>query len=242
MCLSIDLATSHLLAALSPGAWQRLLPSLERVEVQPDEVLHESGYPLPYVYFPVCGTVSLLYETENGASVELAMVGNDGVVGVELFLGGSSVPHRAVAGTQGRGYRLAASAMREEFERGGSTMHLMLRYAGALITQIAQTAACNRHHSVNQRLCRWLLSTLDRLEGPALTMTHERIAHILGVRRESVTDEARELQRAGAIRCSRGRILVLDRRGLEQGACECYAVVKSEYARLLPAPLDAGPR
>lgn len=242
MCVSIDLAANRLLDSLSPGAWQRLLPSFERVELKPGQVLHESGSPMPHVYFPLTATVSLLYETANGASVELAMVGNDGVVGIELFLGGSSVPHRAVVCTEGRGYRVPAPAVRQEFERAGSTMHLMLLYASAMINQIAQTAVCNRHHSLKQRLCRWLLSILDRLEGTELTVTHERIAHILGVRREGVTEAARELQRDGVIDCLRGRILVLDRPGLEQRSCECYAVVRNEYERLLPARRHAWPR
>jgi CRP-like cAMP-binding protein len=187
------------------------------------------------VYFPTTSIVSLLYVMESGASAEIAVVGHEGLVGVALFMGGGSTPSRAVVQSAGRGYRLAASALKAEFEQAGPVMHLLLRYTQALITQMAQTAACNRHHSVDQQLCRWLLLSLDRLDGDNLVMTQELIANMLGVRREGVTESATKLQKAGLIRYARGRITVLDRAGLERRSCECYAVVKKEYDRLLPA-------
>jgi len=197
-------------------------------------VLHESGRTMSHVYFPTTAIVSLLYVMENGASAEIAVVGNEGLVGISLFMGGGSTPSRAVVQSAGEGWRLGAAAMKEEFDRAGPAMHLLLRYTQALITQMAQTAVCNRHHSLDQQLCRWLLLSLDRLGGNDLVMTQELIANMLGVRREGVTEAALKLQKAGLIRYSRGHISVLDRAGLEQRSCECYAVVKTEYDRLLP--------
>lgn len=234
MSLCIDPAPNRLLAALSPSARRRLLPLMEPVEARPEQVLLEPGSPICHVYFPVRGTVSLSYEAADNTSLEIAMVGNDGVVGVELFLDGSETRYRAVVSMEGHALRLPAWAMRTEFERGGPTRQLMLRYTCALITQISQNAACTRHHSIEQRLCRWLLSTLDRLDEGGLTVTHERMALLLGVRREGVTQAALHLQRCGLIRYCRGQVLVMDRPGLEQRACECYATVRDEYARLLP--------
>jgi CRP-like cAMP-binding protein len=187
------------------------------------------------VYFPTTAIVSLLYVMENGASAEIAVVGNEGIVGVSLFMGGETTPSRAVVQSGGRGYRLSAARMKTEFNLAGPVLHLLLRYTQALLTQMAQTAVCNRHHSLDQQLCRWLLLSLDRLNGNELVMTQELIANMLGVRREGVTEGALKLQRAGLIRYSRGHITVLDRSGLETRSCECYAVVKKEYYRLLPA-------
>jgi CRP-like cAMP-binding protein len=187
------------------------------------------------MYFPTTAIVSLLYVMENGSSAEIAVVGNEGLVGVSLFMGGESTPSRAVVQSAGTGFRLEAQAIKDEFNRAGPAMHLLLRYTQALITQMAQTAVCNRHHSLDQQLCRWLLLSLDRLEGLDLKMTQELISNMLGVRREGVTEAALQLQAAGLIRYSRGRITVLDRPGLERRSCECYAVVKKEYDRLLPA-------
>jgi CRP-like cAMP-binding protein len=198
------------------------------------QVLCEAGSPLSHVYFPATAIVSLLYVTESGDSTEIAVVGNEGVVGISLFMGGDTTPNRAVVQSAGSCYRLEAEAIKAEFYRSAPVMHLLLRYTQALITQMAQTAVCNRHHTVDQQLCRWLLTSLDRLQGNELTMTQELIANMLGVRREGVTEAALKLQRAGLIRYSRGRIKVLDRPGLELRTCECYAVVKAEYTRLLP--------
>jgi CRP-like cAMP-binding protein len=200
-------------------------------------VLYESGATLSHVYFPTSAIVSLLYVMENGASAEIAVVGNEGIVGISLFMGGESTPSRAVVQSSGEGFRLRAQLMKDEFDRGGPVLHLLLRYTQALITQMAQTAACNRHHSLDQQLCRWLLLSLDRLQNNELIMTQELIANMLGVRREGVTEGALKLQEAGLIRYSRGRITVLNRPGLEERTCECYAVVKNEYDRLLPATL-----
>lgn len=199
------------------------------------QVLYESGAAMSHVFFPCTAIVSLLYVMEDGASAEIAVVGNDGIVGISLFMGGNTTPSRAVVQSAGRGFRLRARAMKEEFDRAGPAMHLLLRYTQALITQMAQTAVCNRHHSLDQQLCRWLLLSLDRLQGPDLVMTQELIANMLGVRREGVTAAALKLQAAGLIRYARGHICVLDRHGLEQRTCECYAVVKKEYQRLLPS-------
>ena len=199
------------------------------------QVLYESGKTLSHVYFPTTCIVSLLYMLENGSSAEIAVVGNEGLVGVSLFMGGGSTPSRAVVQSAGHGFRLLASDMKKEFDRGGPVLHLLLRYTQALITQMSQTAVCNRHHSLDQQLSRWLLLSLDRLEGNQLVMTQELIANMLGVRREGVTEGASKLQHAGLIRYSRGRITVIDRPGLEKRTCECYAVVKKEYDRLLPA-------
>ncbi len=226
---------NHLLAALAGDEWQRLLPLLEHVEMPLGHVLYESGKTLSHVYFPTTSIVSLLYVLENGSSAEIAVVGNEGMVGVSLFMGGNSTPSRAVVQSAGHGFRLKAKAMKDEFDRGGPVLHLLLRYTQALITQMSQTAVCNRHHSLDQQLCRWLLISLDRLEGSELVMTQELIANMLGVRREGVTDGAKKLQNAGLITYNRGRIKVLDRPGLEKRTCECYAVVKKEYDRLLPS-------
>jgi len=190
---------------------------------------------LSHVYFPTTAIVSLLYVMENGASAEIAVVGNEGIVGISLFMGGESTPSRAVVQSAGQGLRLKAQVMKDEFNQAGPVLHLLLRYTQALITQMAQTAVCNRHHSLDQQLCRWLLLSLDRLQGVELVMTQELIANMLGVRREGVTEAALKLQQAGLIRYARGRITVLDRGGLEKRTCECYAVVKTEYDRLLPA-------
>ena len=214
--------------------WQRWQPQLEAVELPLGQVLYESGSTLGHVYFPTTAIVSLLYVMQNGASAEIAVVGREGIVGVALFMGGESTPSRAVVQSAGHGFRLNAKAVKREFEASPAVMHLLLRYTQALITQMAQTAVCNRHHSLDQQLCRWLLLSLDRLSGSELHMTQELIANMLGVRREGVTEAALKLQKAGLIQYSRGRILVLDRPGLEQRSCECYAVVKKEYDRLLP--------
>jgi CRP-like cAMP-binding protein len=229
-----DLRRNYLLAALPPQEWNRWAPLLELVDMPLGEVLYESGVALNHVYFPITAIVSLLYVMENGASAEIAVVGNEGIVGVSLFMGGESTPSRAVVQSAGLGCRLKAGLMKTEFNKGGATLHLLLRYTQALITQMAQTAVCNRHHSLDQQLCRWLLLSLDRLQGPELVMTQELIANMLGVRREGVTEAALKLQKAGLIQYTRGRITVLNRAGLESRTCECYAVVKREYERLLP--------
>jgi len=208
---------------------------LEPVELPLGKVLYESGATLSHVYFPTTAIVSLLYVMADGASAEIAVVGNEGLVGVSLFMGGESTPSRAVVQSAGRGVRLKSTFLKTEFNTSSPVMHLLLRYTQALITQMAQTAVCNRHHSLDQQLCRWLLLSLDRIEGDLLVMTQELIANMLGVRREGVTEAALSLQRAGIIRYSRGRITVLDRPALQARSCECYAVVKVEYSRLLPA-------
>ena len=228
---------NQLLAALPAAEWERWLPQLERVEMPLGQVLYESGTTLSHVYFPLTAIVSLLYVMENGASAEIAVVGNEGIVGISLFMGGESTPSRAVVQSAGHGFRLNAQTMKDEFNRAGPVLHLLLRYTQALITQMAQTAVCNRHHSLDQQLCRWLLLSLDRLQGNDLVMTQELIANMLGVRREGVTEAALKLQKVGLIRYARGHISVLDRAGLEQRTCECYAVVKNEYDRLLPERL-----
>jgi CRP-like cAMP-binding protein len=230
---------NHLLAALPDAEWKRWSPSLERVQLPLGEVLYEPGITLNYVYFPLTAIVSLLYVMENGASGEIAVVGNEGIVGISLFMGGQSTPSRAVVQSAGIGCRLKAQLMKDEFDKAGPVLHLFLRYTQALITQMSQTAVCNRHHSLDQQLCRWLLLSLDRLHGDELVMTQELIANMLGVRREGVTEGALKLQKAGLIQYARGRITVLDRRGLEARTCECYAVVKREYDRLLPPRLAA---
>ena len=226
--------SNRLLASLETEEWRRWQPMLEYVEMPLGHVLYESGKMLSHVYFPITSIVSLLYVLESGASAEIAVVGNEGLVGVSLFMGGGSTPSRAVVQSAGHGFRLTAKVMQDEFDRGGPVLHLLLRYTQALITQMAQTAVCNRHHSLDQQLCRWLLLSLDRLQGQELLMTQELIANMLGVRREGVTESATKLQNAGLITYSRGRINVLDRPGLEKRTCECYAVVKKEYDRLLP--------
>jgi CRP-like cAMP-binding protein len=230
-----DPLSNQLLAALPAEEWLRWRPLLEPVELKLGQVIYESGHAQPYVYFPTSAIVSLLYVTENGSSAEIAIVGFEGIVGIALFLGGETSPSRGVVQSAGQAFRLKASAIKEAFNRSLPVMHLMLRYAQALIAQISQTAVCNRHHSVEQQLCRWLLVSLDRLSTPHLYMTQELISNMLGVRREGVTENANKLQRAGLIRYSRGHIEVLDRAGLERVACECYGVVKKEYDRLLPA-------
>jgi CRP-like cAMP-binding protein len=225
---------NHLLAALPAAAYERLLPHLEPVALPLGLVVFESGGKLRYLYFPASGIVSLLYAMENGASTEIAVIGNEGVVGIALFMGGESTPSRAVVQSTGYAYRLKAAVLKTEFERGGPLQYLLLRYTQALIAQMTQTAVCNRHHSVDQQLCRWLLLSLDRIPSNELVMTQELIANMLGVRREGVTEAAGKLQAAGLIRYSRGHITVLDRPKLEVQVCECYAVVKTEMDRLLP--------
>jgi CRP-like cAMP-binding protein len=227
--------TNQLLAALPDAEWQRWQSQLELVDLPLGKVLYESGATLTHVVFPTNAIVSLLYVMQNGASAEIAVVGREGIVGISMFMGGGSTPSRAVVQSAGQGFRMTAHAMKEEFDRAGPVLHLLLRYTQALITQMAQTAVCNRHHSLDQQLCRWLLLSLDRLQGNELLMTQELIANMLGVRREGVTEGALRLQHAGLISYSRGHIKVLDRVGLEQRACECYRVVKTEYDRLLPA-------
>jgi CRP-like cAMP-binding protein len=239
-CTAVIAATSNpltnqLLAALPDAEWQRWRPQLELVDLTLGQVLYESGGTLTHVVFPTSAIVSLLYVMQNGASAEIAVVGREGIVGISLFMGGGSTPSRAVVQSAGQGFRMTAHGMKEEFDRAGPVLHLLLRYTQALITQMAQTAVCNRHHSLDQQLCRWLLLSLDRLQGNELLMTQELIANMLGVRREGVTEGALRLQHAGLISYSRGHIKVLDRVGLEQRACECYRVVKTEYDRLLPA-------
>ncbi len=225
---------NHLLDALPANDFERLASHLELIPVGLGDVLYESGGKLQYVYFPTTSIVSLLYVMEDGASAEIAVVGNEGILGISLFMGGESTPSRAIVQSAGHAFRLRAALLKEEFARYGPMMHLLLRYTQALITQMAQTAVCNRHHSVDQQLCRWLLLSLDRLASNELSMTQELIANMLGVRREGVTEAAGKLQDAGLIRYSRGRITVLDRPGLEARTCECYQVVKREFDRLLP--------
>ncbi|MGK2900816.1 MAG: Crp/Fnr family transcriptional regulator [Burkholderiaceae bacterium] len=224
---------NRLLAALPAPDWQRCAPKLEPVELPLGHVLHESGVALSHVYFPTTAIVSLLYVMENGASAEIAVVGNEGLVGISLFMGGETTPSRAVVQSGGQGFRMRAETLKDEFANP-SVMHLLLRFTQALITQMAQTAVCNRHHLLDQQLCRWLLLSHDRLQGDELVMTQELIANMLGVRREGVTAAAHKLQQAGVIDYARGHIRLLDRARLEQRSCECYAVVKKEYDRLLP--------
>jgi len=225
---------NHLLAALPAADYARLAPELELTPMPLGWAVYESGGQLGYLYFPTTSIVSLLYVMESGASAEIAITGNEGLVGISLFMGGESTPSRAVVQSAGNGYRLRASTLKREFAQGGYFQHLALRYTQALITQMAQTAVCNRHHALEQQLCRWLLLSLDRLESNELVMTQELIANMLGVRREGVTEAAGHLQKAGLIHYSRGHIKVLDRAKLEKRVCECYAVVKKEFDRLLP--------
>jgi len=225
---------NHLLAALPATDYARLLPDLELTAMPLGRVVYEPGGQMGYLYFPTTSIVSLLYVMENGASAEIAITGNDGVVGISLFMGGETTPSRAVVQSAGHGYRLKAGIMKREFALGGKLQHLALRFTQALITQMAQTAVCNRHHTIDQQLCRWLLLSLDRLSGDELVMTQELIANMLGVRRVGVTEAAGKLQREGLIRYSRGRIKVLDRAKIEARVCECYEVVKKELNRLLP--------
>jgi CRP-like cAMP-binding protein len=224
---------NHLLASLPATEYERLAPNLELVWMRLGDPVYEPGGPQRHVYFPTSAIVSLLYVLESGASVEIAGVGNEGLLGISLFMGGQTTPSSAVVQTAGHAYRLPGALLKEEFNRAGIMHRLCLRYTQALLTQMCQTAACNRHHSIEQQLCRWLLLTLDRLPSNELVMTQELVACALGVRRESITEAAGHLQRAGIVRYRRGHIAVLRRAGLEAGACECYAVVKQEIARLL---------
>jgi CRP-like cAMP-binding protein len=232
---------NHLLAVLPDSDYERVLPQLELVPLPLGLAVYESGRGQGYVYFPTNSIVSMLYVMEDGSSAEIAVVGNDGLVGIALFMGGETTSSRAVVQSAGHGYRLKAAALKKEFERGGELQHLLLRYTQALITQMAQTAVCNRHHSLEQQLCRWLLLSLDRLPSNELRMTQELIANMLGVRREGVTESAGKLQKDGLITYSRGHITVIDRPALEKRVCECYAVVKKEMDRLLPQPGQATP-
>jgi CRP-like cAMP-binding protein len=225
---------NHLLASLPADEWARWLPALESVDMPLGQVLYESGVAMTHVYFPTTSIVSLLYVMEDGASAEIAVVGNEGLVGISLFMGGETTPSRSVVQSAGQGFRMRAHLLKAEFNRSSPVLHLLLRYTQALITQMAQTAVCNRHHSLDQQLCRWLLLSLDRLRAPELVMTQELIANMLGVRREGVTEAAGRLQQDGLISYRRGHITVLDRPALERRTCECYAVVRKEYERLLP--------
>ena len=225
---------NRLLAALPEAAYGELVPSLEPLAMPLGLSIYESGGAQGYVYFPTTAIVSLLYVLADGASAEIAVTGNEGLVGISLFMGGETTPSRAVVQSAGHGYRLRGAVVKKHFESGGALQHILLRFTQALITQMTQTAVCNRHHSVDQQLCRWLLLSLDRLPSNELIMTQELIANMLGVRREGVTEAAGKLQAEGLIRYSRGRIKVLDRKQLEARVCECYGVVKKEYDRLLP--------
>ncbi|HET9108218.1 MAG TPA: Crp/Fnr family transcriptional regulator [Steroidobacteraceae bacterium] len=236
-----DPTQNHLLGALSPPERERIFPHLQRVPMTLGKVLYESGDVLRHVYFPTDSIISLLYVMADGASAEISVVGNEGLIGVALFMGGETTPSRAIVQSAGYAYRLVGQRLKEEFHRNGAMQLLLLRYTQALLTQMAQTAVCNRHHSVDQQLCRWLLMSLDRLPTNDLTMTQELIANMLGVRREGVTEAAGKLQKLGIIRYARGRITVLDRPRLERRCCECYAVVKKETDRLLRQPYDASP-
>ena len=224
---------NHILDALPDEERERLFPHLSFVSMPLGKVLYESGESLKHIYFPTDSIVSLLYVMKDGASAEIAVVGNEGAIGVALFMGGETTPSRAIVQSAGSAFRLEGKRLKQEFNRHGQMLHVLLRYTQSLITQMAQTAVCNRHHSVNQQLCRWLLLSLDRLRSNELKMTQELIANMLGVRREGVTAAAGELQKAGVIRYSRGKITVLDREKLEQLSCECYSVVKKESDRLL---------
>jgi CRP-like cAMP-binding protein len=225
---------NHIFEAMPTNEWERLLPFIETVELPLGKVLYEPGTKMSHVIFPSSAIVSLLYALENGSSAEIAVVGNEGVVGISIFMGGESTSSRAVVQSAGVGYKIKSSMLLDEFNRGGPIMHLLLRYTQALITQMSQTAVCNRHHSLDQQLCRWLLLSADRLTGNELIMTQELIANMLGVRREGVTEAALKIQKAGLIQYARGHITILDRHGLERRTCECYQVVKTEYDRLLP--------
>src|SRR5215210_4380826 len=224
---------NRLLARLPPEEYERLRPHLGRVSFALGEVIYESGGRQSYIYFPTTAIISLLYLMENGSSAEMGVAGCEGLVGVALFMGGNTVPNRAVVQSAGTAFRIKATVLQEEFARGGTFQRLLLRYTQALMTQMSQTAVCNRLHSVEQQLCRWLLLSRDRLETDELVMTQELIANMLGVRREGVTHAASHLQEKGIIRYVRGHIHILDRSGLEREVCECYQVVKDEYDRLL---------
>ncbi len=232
---------NHILAALPEADYTRLLPDLELIPMPLGWPVYESGGHMGYLYFPTTSLVSLLYVMEDGASAEIAISGSEGLIGISLFMGGESTPSRAVVQSAGNGYRLKASALKKEFAMGGNLQHLALRYTQALITQMAQTAVCNCHHTLRQQLCRWLLLSLDRLPGNEIVMTQELIGNMLGVRREGVTEAAGRLQADGLIQYSRGHIKVLDRAKLEKRVCECYAVVKKEYDRLLPYEIPGLP-
>lgn len=228
-----DLRKNALLGLLKEEDLITLLPHLEKVTLTLGQSLSESGMQMSHVYFPLDAIVSLLCVMEDGASTEIAVVGYEGIVGVSLFMGGETTPSRAIVQSAGTAYRLKGQLLKNEFYRAGPMQRLLLRYTQALLTQMAQTAVCNRHHSLDKQLCRWLLLSLDRLHSNELVMTHELIANMLGVRREGVTESAGKLQRAGLISYNRGHITVIDRPGLEKRVCECYAVVKREYDRLL---------
>jgi CRP-like cAMP-binding protein len=234
MATALDPKMNALLRALPEAESSRWSPSLEPVDLALGQVVYEAGRTLTHVIFPTTAIVSLLNVLEDGSSAEIAVVGHEGIVGISLFMGGESTPSRAVVQSAGQGFRLSSYALKEEFGRNGPAMHLLLRYTQALITQMTQTAVCNRHHTLDQQLCRWMLLSLDRLTGNELVMTQELIANMLGVRREGVTEAALKLQKLGLIQYARGHITVLDRPGLENRTCECYAVVKKEYDRLLP--------
>jgi len=234
MLTAPEVSHNHLLATLPHDELERWLPLLEPVNLPLGLVLYESGGTLSHVYFPTTAIVSLLFVLEDGGSTEIAVVGYEGVVGISLFMGGENTPNRAVVQSAGLGYRLSSRVIKEAFSRNRPVMHLMLRYTQALITQMSQTAVCNRHHTLDKQLCRWLLLSMDRLQSNELVMTQELIANMLGVRREGVTGAALKLQTAGLIEYARGHIKILDRPGLERRTCECYAVVKKEYDRLLP--------
>lgn len=237
MAHTTDPKSNQLLSMLPETTWREWKPYLRLIDMPPGHVLYESGAPLENVYFPATAIISLLFVLEDGNSAEMAVVGYEGLVGVALFMGGKSTPGNAVVQSSGYGYMLPAKWLMNEFEKSGPVMHLLLRYTQALITQIAQTAVCNRHHTLDRQLCRWLLLSLDRLRSHDLDATHELIANMLGVRREGVTAAAARLEKAGLIRYTRGHITVIDRPGLEARTCECYGVVKREYDRLLPVPV-----
>jgi CRP-like cAMP-binding protein len=230
----IEKSSNQLLAALPDAEWLRWGPHLEMMELKLGQVLYESGGKMSYAYFPVDSIISLLFVLENGSSAEIAVVGNEGIIGVSLFMGGQTTPSRAVVQSAGQCIRLNAATLVKEFNLSLPVMHLLLRYMQALMTQVTQTAVCNRHHSLDQQLCRWLLLSMDRLPTNQLVMTQELIANMLGVRREGVTEAAGNLQKAGLISYARGKIEIKDRTGIEKRSCECYAVVKKEYDRLLP--------
>jgi CRP-like cAMP-binding protein len=230
---------NQLIDALPAADYKRWQKSLEPVDLPLGAVLYESGGVLKHVYFPTTAIISLLYVMANGASAEIAVVGKEGLVGISIFMGGESTPSRGLVQSAGSGFRIKADIIKQEFARSGPVLHLFLRYTQALITQMAQTAVCNRHHSLDQQLCRWLLLSMDRLNGAELVMTQELIANMLGVRREGVTEGALKLQKAGLIKYVRGRITILDRAGLSARSCECYEVVKKEYDRLLPPRIKA---
>lgn len=229
---------NHLLAVLPKAEYARLLPSLELVDLGLGTAVYESGDHISHVFFPTTAIISLLYVLENGASAEISIVGNEGIVGIALFMGGETTLNRAIVQSAGQAYRLKGQLLLQEFNRAGSLQHLLMRYTMALLSQMSQTAVCNRHHSVDQQLCRWLLLSLDRLSSNELSMTQELIADMLGVRREGVTEAAGKLQSAGLIKYRRGRISVLDRPGLEARVCECYGVVRKEFSRLLPGTME----